>query len=70
LFAMPHYIKLHNSIVNFTRDPLGMGVGYYEGEKAIAVGYKSRFNNRMSFSTGIGRSRGNTTANVGVGFSW
>ncbi|MES9846171.1 MAG: YadA-like family protein [Candidatus Sedimenticola sp. 6PFRAG5] len=52
------------------RHSVGMGVGYYEGQKALAIGYKSRLNERMSFSTGFGRSRGNTSANVGVGFSW
>ncbi|MES9938576.1 MAG: YadA-like family protein, partial [Sedimenticola sp.] len=52
------------------RHSLGMGLGYYEGEQALAIGYKSRLSDRVSLSGGIGRSRGNTSANLGIGLSW
>ncbi|MES9938182.1 MAG: YadA-like family protein [Sedimenticola sp.] len=52
------------------RHSLGMGLGYYEGEQALAIGYKSRLSEHFSLSGGIGRSRGNTSANLGIGLSW
>ncbi|MES9855563.1 MAG: YadA C-terminal domain-containing protein, partial [Sedimenticola sp.] len=52
------------------RYSLGVGLGHYAGEEALAIGFKSNIGNSMRFSTAIGRSHGNTTTNAGLGFSW
>ena len=52
------------------RYSLGVGLGHYAGEEALAVGFKSNLGNNMRFSTAIGRSHGHTTTNMGLGFSW
>ncbi len=52
------------------RYSIGVGMGHYAGEKALAVGFKSQVNERLRFSSAIGRSHGNTSTNIGVGYSW
>ncbi|MGH8040210.1 MAG: YadA-like family protein, partial [Stenotrophomonas sp.] len=49
---------------------LGVGVGGYESETAIAVTLRRRFTSRATGSIGAATSGGETSYGVGVGFTW
>lgn len=52
------------------RFSMGMGVGTYAGQNAIAVGAKANMGEHLRVSGGVGYSSGNTAVSAGVGFSW
>ncbi len=50
---------------------VGMGVGHYKGESAMAVGFKGRVSNSFNVSAGFGYGSGSdVTSNAGISFSW
>jgi hypothetical protein len=58
----PAYGKQHS---------FGMGAGYYEGENAIAMGYKGMIDKDVMLTVGASyNSQKVSGANVGVGWSW
>ncbi|MCU7806133.1 MAG: YadA C-terminal domain-containing protein [Candidatus Thiodiazotropha sp. (ex Lucinoma borealis)] len=53
------------------RYSFGVGVGHFENETAIALGFKSNYNENLSFSVGATRDTQDKTAiSFGAGWSW
>ena len=49
---------------------VGVGVGNYAGQQAIAIGANASFGQNINVKAGFGVSDGKTTANAGASFSW
>ena len=49
---------------------VGVGVGHFESENAIAVGFKALMSDAVSLNVGLGHSNDATAASAGLGFSW
>ena len=49
---------------------MGLGYGHYEGQDAVAIGFKGVVMKNVIATVGVGYSGSNTTTNAGLGFSW
>ena len=49
---------------------VGVGYGHFMSQDAIAIGYKGIVNPNMQVTAGLGYASGQTTYNVGAGWSW
>ena len=49
---------------------IGVGVGHYNGQDAIAIGAKFRVGDNTRVNIGAAESGGNTTIGAGIGFGW
>ena len=52
------------------RFTLGLGVGNYMSQSAMAIGFKASITDNISFAAGAGLSNEQVTSNAGIGFSW
>ncbi len=52
------------------RFSLGLGVGNYMSQSAMAIGFKASITDNISFAAGAGLSNEQVTSNAGIGYSW
>ena len=53
-----------------TRNRVAVGVGFQEGEKALAIGYQRAIGERATITVGGAFSGDESTVGAGVGFGW
>ena len=64
-------VQMATSAANIqTRNRVAVGVGYSEGESALAVGYQRSISRNVSFTLGGAFSSSETSAGAGLGFGW
>jgi autotransporter adhesin len=49
---------------------VGLGVGYYENETAIAFGAQARVADQFNFKLSVATSKGDYVSSVGLGYSF
>ena len=49
---------------------MGMGVGTFKGQSAVAIGASARLNQRLTIKAGVGTSASGTTVGAGAAWQW